>query len=103
MRIAIDPNVRVENNWTFSGFGDVFGDANDLRPHDWVTAMWQETDQIADAKVVCLDFERKLITLAVDWKSFRTDEQPQIVGTVTITSGGRTRRMPLAEALGKNV
>ena len=73
MRIAIDPNVRIEKNRTYSGFGDVFGDVNDLNLDDWVIAMWQETDQIADAKVVCIDFERQLIYLAVDWK-FRTDE-----------------------------
>lgn len=99
MRIAIDPNVRIENNWTFTGFGDVFGDVDALEPDDWVTAMWQETDHIFDAKVVCLDFERRLITLAVDWKSARKDDVPEIVGTVTISTGGRTRRLPINIAL----
>ena len=91
MRVVIDPNVRIENNWSYCGFEDVFGDVAALQPDNWVTAMWDETDQIFDAKVVCLDFERRIITLAVDWKSCRTDAQPTIVGTVTITSGGRTR------------
>jgi hypothetical protein len=99
MRISIDPNVRVENNWTYSGFEDVFGDVHLLNPGDWVTAMWAETDQIFDAKVVCLEFERRIITLAVDWKSVRVDQRPIIVGTVTISSGGRTRRLPLGEAI----
>lgn len=99
MRIVIDPNVRIENNWTFAGFEDVFGDVDKLNPDDWVTAMWDETDQVFDAKVVCLDFERHIITLAVDWGSVRQDVRPQIVGTVTISTGGRTRRMPLSKAL----
>lgn len=74
MRIRIDPNVRIENNWTFSGFSDVFGNVNELKPDDWVTAMWDETDQIFDAKVVCLDYEREIIDLAVDWSSIRDDK-----------------------------
>jgi hypothetical protein len=99
MRIVIDPNVRIENNWTYAGFEDVFGDVDALRPDDWVTAMWDETDMIFDAKVVCLDFERRIIDLAVDWKSARKDDVPPIVGAVAITSGGRTRRMPISAAI----
>ena len=91
MRIVIDPNVRIQNNWTYAGFEDVFGDVNGLNPGDWVTAMWAETDQIFDAKVVCLDFERRLIDLAVDWASVRPDARPTAVGTVTISNAGRTR------------
>jgi hypothetical protein len=91
MRIVIDPNVRIRNNWTHTGFEDVFGDVTELNPGDWVTAMWAETDQIFDAKVACLDFERRLIDLAVDWGSVRPDARPTVVGTVTISSGGRTR------------
>jgi hypothetical protein len=99
MRIVIDPNVRVENNWTYAGFEDVFGEADQLRPGDWVTLMGAETDQIWDGKVVDLDFERRIITLAVDWSSNRQDHAPQVVGTVSITTGGRTRRMPLGDAV----
>ena len=89
MRITIDPNIRIENNWTYVGFGDVFGNIDELSPGDWVTAMWEETDQIADAKVMYIDYERKLVDLAVDWPSFRKDEEPKIVGTLTSDSTDR--------------
>ncbi|MDH6244941.1 hypothetical protein [Mycobacterium sp. OTB74] len=104
MRITIDPNIRIENNWTYVGFGDVFGNVDELSPGDWVTAMWEETDQIADAMVMCIDYERKLVDLAVDWpsfrkdpsrglsvdwSSFRKDEEPKIVGSLTSDSADR--------------
>lgn len=99
MRISIDPNVRTKGNETYSGFGDVFGEVEKLNPGDWVTVMCEESDLIGDAKVSCLDFERKIIHLAVDWSSLREDAVPAVVGTVTFTTGGRTRRVPLGEAL----
>jgi hypothetical protein len=99
MRIAIDPNVRTKGNETFSGFGDVFGDVETLNPGDWVTVMCEETDVIGDAKVSCIDFERKHIYLAVDWSSLRDDVPPAVIGSVTFTAGGRTRRLPLGEVL----
>jgi hypothetical protein len=115
MRITIDPNIRIETNWTYAGFGDVFGNADELSPGDWVTAMWEETDQIADAKVVGIDYERKLIDLAIDWSSFREDpavsrglaidwlsfrkyQFPKIVGPVPSPSMSRIRPQSSAAA-----
>jgi hypothetical protein len=109
MRISIDPDIRTETNWTYAGFGDVFGNVDDLSPGDWIIAMWEEADQIADAKVLCIDYERKLIDvvvdwssfredpavrrgLAIDWLSFRKDEHPKIVGTLTSDSAVPTKR-----------
>jgi hypothetical protein len=108
MRISIHPDIRTESNWTYAGFGDVFGNVDELSPGDWVIAMWEEADQIADAKVLGIDYERKLIDVVVDWPSFRDDpavcrglaidwlsfrkhEHPKIVGTVTSVSTGQER------------
>lgn len=51
MRISIDPNTRCNNDQTFAGRGDLFGDVDDLSVGDPVIAMWAETDIIFDATV----------------------------------------------------
>lgn len=80
MRIAIDPNVRVEGNQTYGGFEDLFGDVDVLQVGDWLTVMCQETDIEGNAKVTRIDHESRLIYLAVDWKTLAP---PSSVGTST--------------------
>jgi hypothetical protein len=74
LRIEIDPNVRVENNETFAGFEDLFGDVDELKVGDWMTVMCDETDLIGDAHVTRIDRDSRLIYLAVNWSSFRRDQ-----------------------------
>ena len=73
MRISIDPNVRTAGNQTYSGFEDLFGEVDDINPGDHLLAMGLETDIVFDCKVTCIDYERRLIFLDIDWSSARED------------------------------
>jgi hypothetical protein len=73
VRISIDPNVRTAGNQTFTGFGDLFGEVDELHEGDYLLAMGLETDFVWDSKVTRIDHERKLIYLEVAWRSGRPD------------------------------
>lgn len=78
MRIAIDPNVRTEGNRTYAGFGDLFGDVDELHAGDYALAMGEETDVVFDAKVHEINHDRRLIYLIVDWQSGRSDRYDEL-------------------------
>jgi hypothetical protein len=84
VRIAIDLNVRVRENQTYSGFENVRVpgasaddpvDTRDIKPGTAVIAFEEESGIIADATVTAVDEEARLVYLAVDWGSFRDDPE----------------------------
>lgn len=85
VRVEIDPNVRVRGNKTFAGFEDIQAqhqlglsrpDRADgpIAVGDKVLAWESEDDIVTDAEVVDIDRERRLVYLAVDWRSWRDNE-----------------------------
>jgi hypothetical protein len=67
-RIAIDLNVRVRGNLTYSGYEDIDGDL----PSDGAVEVYEpESGLIGLGRVVERDDERRLVYLAVDWSSLR--------------------------------
>ncbi|MGV8874266.1 MAG: hypothetical protein ACOH2Q_17160 [Rhodococcus sp. (in: high G+C Gram-positive bacteria)] len=63
--IAIDPNVRVRNDETFSGFEDVKGDFPKVG--DTVRVREPESNVVGAAKVTRISAADSLIYLAVEW------------------------------------
>lgn len=66
-RIAIDLNVRVRGNGTFSGFENVDGPLPQAGDH--VTVYETETELTGNGRVTEVDATRRLIFLRVDWSS----------------------------------
>lgn len=86
VRMAIDLNVRVRGDQTYSGFEDVRipgASADDpvdlagIRPGTAVLAFEPGTGIVADATVTAVDEEARLVYLAVDWGSFRDDPEAE--------------------------
>lgn len=81
VRIVIDPNVRVRGNKTYAGFEDVLTRTRmttadrPVQPGDKVLAVEPESSIVTDATVVDVDYERKIIYLAVDWQGWRDDDR----------------------------
>lgn len=103
VRIEIDPNVRVRGNKTYAGFEDIqaAGQLTRTRPDhadgpiavgDKVLAWESEDDIVTDAEVVGIDYERRLVYLAVDWRGWR-DPVPDGTDTQR-TPGGREPGWP---------
>ena len=68
-RIEIDPNVRVESGWTYSGFEDVTGPVPMVG--ELVTVFESEDRIQGEAFVTRVDRDRRLVYLDVDWSSLR--------------------------------
>ncbi|WP_167096869.1 hypothetical protein [Mycobacterium sp. DL592] len=70
IEIIIDPNVRVADNRTYSGFEDVLGGfVEDLVPGAPVVVLEEESDVVGNATVYEVDYEKELIYLTVNWSS----------------------------------
>ena len=67
--IDIDPNVRVYNNETYSGYEDIHGDFP--RVGDAVTVREPESNVVGSAIVTSMRDADQLIYLKVDWPSLR--------------------------------
>lgn len=68
--IAVDPNVRVQESWTYAGFEDIQGKFA-IRITDHVLAWEREDDIVANAWVAAIDWDRSLVYLIVDWCCWR--------------------------------
>lgn len=68
--IAIDLNVRTEDNQTYVGFEDA---DRSVRVGQYVTVVEPESGIQGSAVVTRVDAERSLIYLAVDWVGLRED------------------------------
>lgn len=72
MFVNIDPNVRIYENLTFSGFEDVInGNARDLNRGQLVDVKVPETDITGTAKVQDVDRENRIVYLDVAWNTLR--------------------------------
>lgn len=70
--IIIDPNVRIEEGRTYSGFEDVLGTfVSDLREGDAVTVLEEESGLHGEAVIYAIDPDKELVFLTVDWGSLR--------------------------------
>lgn len=73
-RIAIDLNVRVRGNLTYSGFEDIEGERPDegapVRVHE------PESGLVGTGRVIEVDKENELIYLEVDWASLGPQTLP---------------------------
>jgi hypothetical protein len=68
--IAIDPNLRIDNNATLAGFDDILtGSVSELDGGMSVMVSEPESGAVGSGQVLVIDRARKLIQLAVDWKS----------------------------------
>jgi hypothetical protein len=77
VRVAVDLNVRVRGNQTFSGFSDADGM---LAPGDAVEVYERETGVSGPGCVTDIDAGNRLIYLLADWQALRepvTAEQRQ--------------------------
>ena len=72
--IMIDPNVRVADNLTFSGFEDVRGPIPQKGQSVLVREL--EADLVAIGVVDRVDYEDSLIYIAVNWESLAPDRLP---------------------------
>jgi hypothetical protein len=72
VRIAIDLNVRVRGNQTYSALHDADGP---VAVGDKVLAVEPETGVTAGAVVTAVSEEFGFVYLAVDWSSFRDDPE----------------------------
>lgn len=72
VRIAIDLNVRVRGNQTYSAIDDADGP---LAIGDKVLAVEPETGIVTGATVTDISHELGFVYLAVDWDSFRDDPE----------------------------
>lgn len=72
VRIAIDLNVRVRGNQTYSALEDADGP---VAAGDKVLAVEPESGIIADATVTDVSGQFGFVYLEVDWLSFRDDPE----------------------------
>lgn len=80
-RIAIDMNVRVRGNLTYSGFEDIEGDmAVEGAP---VEVYEPESGIAGTGRIVELDRERELVYLEVDWAGLLAPS-PRVGNTVRL-------------------
>jgi len=83
-RIAVDLNVRVRGDLTYSGLEDLEGDL----PLDGMVEVYEpESDIVGVGRVVDIDEDARLIYLAVDWASLRPRTLP---GNAVFISSVRT-------------
>ena len=104
-RIAIDPNVRVRGNGTYSGFEDVTGP---IAVGDEVEVYEAESNLVGLGHVTEIDGARELVYLSVDWSSLTDESAPPRQGPepasqaifvsseLASTSGGENAWMTLA-------
>ena len=78
IRIAIDPNVRVRGDLTFSGFEEIEGEIDDakLTAGVEVTVVEPETGAQGYGRISEVSWERRLVYLEVEWKSFAMPAHP---------------------------
>lgn len=101
-RIAIDLNVRVRGNLTYSGYEDIEGDL----PLDGVVEVYEpETGVSGPGRVVEVDEESRLVYLEVDWTRLKLQPTLDLLvpgGGIVVhyvpTFGGHT--VPVTPALG---
>ncbi|MEA1798266.1 hypothetical protein [Rhodococcus qingshengii] len=80
--LAIDPNVRVEGNETYTGFEDLLeGAIQDVYEGVAVTVSEPESGLVGEGTVSRIDRLRELIFVAVDWKTLRFADSAQLCGT----------------------
>jgi len=72
VRIAVDLNVRVRGNQTYSSLDDANGM---VAVGDKVLAVEVESGIMADATVTDVSEEHRFVFLDVDWSSFRDDPE----------------------------
>ena len=72
--ILIDPNVRVANNETFSGFEDVVGDFPEENMR--VRVREPESNVVGEGVVTRIDENDKLVYIAVEWASLAPERLP---------------------------
>lgn len=103
-RIAIDLNVRVRGNLTYSGFEDIEGEI----PLDGVVDVYEpESGVFGTGRVVEQDIEKRLVYLEVDWAKLRPAPPSDLVpgGGVRVTRvmsyGGGVLQVP--SPLGRNM
>lgn len=70
-RVEIDLNVRVRGNETYAGLEHVHGP---IEVGQDVLAWESEDDIVGHATVTDIDMRRRLVYLAVDWRSLREAE-----------------------------
>lgn len=68
--IAIDPNLRIDGNATLAGFEDVMsGSVSELGDGMPVEVREPESGVVGDGQIIHIDQAKRLIQVAVDWKS----------------------------------
>jgi hypothetical protein len=72
VRIAVDLNVRVRGNQTYSALDDANGP---VAIGDKVLAVEPESGIVADARVTDVSEQFGFVYLEVDWHSFRDDPE----------------------------
>jgi hypothetical protein len=71
-RIAIDPNVRIGADLTYSGFEDISGAAADDIPRGTAVEVYEaESGACGPGVIAGRDFARRLVYVRVDWASLR--------------------------------
>ena len=76
IRIAIDPNVRVHGDLTFSGFAEVDGDITTLAEGHEVIVYEPESGATGTGHIDEIDSTRQLIYIDVAWKTLVWPDQP---------------------------
>lgn len=95
--VMIDPNVRVADGLTFSGFEDVVGELPDQG--DRVTVREPESGIVGIGTVARVDFADRLVYLNVDWSNLTTPLTPERLvarwglGAITFGTSGATHTL----------
>lgn len=78
IRIAIDPNVRVRGDLTFSGFEEIEGDfdPSQLSINEDVIVFEPETGAQGHGRISDVSLERRLVYLEVEWKTLAPPARP---------------------------
>lgn len=88
-RIAIDLNVRVRGNLTYSGFEDIDGDLP--LPGMDVEVYEPESGMVGVGRVADLDEEHRLVYLQVDWAGLRLPTATTVPGNGVLVQIAQTQ------------
>lgn len=70
LQVEIDPNVRVQHNWTVAGFEHVRGDPERLRIDGMVEVVEDEAGFRGLGRVKEIDPDKKIVWIEVPWEDF---------------------------------